>query len=147
MLDRSDERRNRRAAAGPILPRTTAAHGAHIFVRTVQDFQERRHGRATDPDQRFLYRAIVAKRAGASEMLTPALEESGVAWGGHPSGEESESRRKSTGIEGPVGNRQHPPFWTRKAGALGGGQAMIEHWQLRREGGKRRIVEIVPEGT
>jgi len=24
---------------------------------------------------------------------------------------------------------------------------MIEHWQIRREGGQRGIVEIVPEGT
>jgi hypothetical protein len=38
-------------------------------------------------------------------------------------------------------------FWTRKAGALGGEQAMIEHWQVRREGGQRGIVEIVAEGT
>lgn len=36
-------------------------------------------------------------------------------------------------------------FWTRRAGAIGGEQAMIEHWQIRREGGKRGIVEIVPE--
>ena len=38
-------------------------------------------------------------------------------------------------------------FWTRRAGAIGGEQAMIEHWQIRREGGQRGIVEIVPEGT
>lgn len=36
-------------------------------------------------------------------------------------------------------------FWTRRSGALGGEQAMIEHWQIRREGGQRGIVEIVPE--
>jgi hypothetical protein len=30
---------------------------------------------------------------------------------------------------------------------MGGEQAMIEHWQIRREGGQRGIVEIVPEGT
>jgi hypothetical protein len=34
-------------------------------------------------------------------------------------------------------------FWTRRSGALGGEQAMIEHWQNRREGGRRGIVEIV----
>ncbi len=36
-------------------------------------------------------------------------------------------------------------FWTRCAGALGGEQAMIEHWQVRRDGEQRGIVEIVPE--
>jgi hypothetical protein len=36
-------------------------------------------------------------------------------------------------------------FWTRRCGALGGEQAMIEYWQVRREGGQRGIVEIVPE--
>lgn len=36
-------------------------------------------------------------------------------------------------------------FWTRRSGALGGEQAMIEYWQVRREGGQRGIVEIVPE--
>jgi hypothetical protein len=34
-------------------------------------------------------------------------------------------------------------FWTRVSGALGGEQAMIEYWQVRRDGGKRGIVEIV----
>jgi hypothetical protein len=34
-------------------------------------------------------------------------------------------------------------FWTRRSGALGGEQAMIEYWQVRREGGQRGIVEIV----
>jgi hypothetical protein len=38
-------------------------------------------------------------------------------------------------------------FWTRRSGAIGGEQAMVEHWQVRREGGLRGIVEIVPEGT
>jgi hypothetical protein len=38
-------------------------------------------------------------------------------------------------------------FWTRRSGAMGGEQAMIEYWQARREGGQRGIVEIVPEGT
>ena len=34
-------------------------------------------------------------------------------------------------------------FWTRRSGAMGGEQAMIEYWQIRREGGQRGIVEIV----
>jgi hypothetical protein len=34
-------------------------------------------------------------------------------------------------------------FWTKRSGALGGEQAMIEYWQLRRGGGRRGIVEIV----
>jgi hypothetical protein len=38
-------------------------------------------------------------------------------------------------------------FWTKRSGALGGEQAMIEYWQVRREGGQRGIVEIVGEGT
>ena len=38
-------------------------------------------------------------------------------------------------------------FWTRRSGAMGGEQAMIEYWQVRREGGQRGIVEILPEGT
>lgn len=37
-------------------------------------------------------------------------------------------------------------FWTRRSGALGGEQAMIEYWQTRREGGQRGIVEITAEG-
>ncbi len=36
-------------------------------------------------------------------------------------------------------------FWTRRSGALGGEQAMIEYWQVRRDGGHRGIVEITPE--
>lgn len=36
-------------------------------------------------------------------------------------------------------------FWTRRSGALGGEQAMIEYWQVRRDGGRRGIVEVVPE--
>lgn len=36
-------------------------------------------------------------------------------------------------------------FWTRRSGAIGGEHAMIEYWQVRREGGKRGIVEIVGE--
>lgn len=38
-------------------------------------------------------------------------------------------------------------FWTRRAGAIGGEQAMIDYWQVRREGGRRGIVEIVTEGS
>jgi hypothetical protein len=38
-------------------------------------------------------------------------------------------------------------FWTRRSGALGGEQAMVEYWQIRREGGQRGIVEIVSEGS
>jgi hypothetical protein len=34
-------------------------------------------------------------------------------------------------------------FWTKRSGAIGGEQAMIEYWQTRREGGRRGIVEIV----
>ena|SRR5438105_292045 len=36
-------------------------------------------------------------------------------------------------------------FWTRRVGAIGGEKAMIEYWQVRREGGRRGIVEIVTE--
>lgn len=36
-------------------------------------------------------------------------------------------------------------FWTPRSSALGGEQAMIEYWQTRRDGGRRGIVEIVPE--
>ena len=38
-------------------------------------------------------------------------------------------------------------FWTRRAGAIGGEQAMVEYWQVRRQGGLRGIVEIVREGS
>lgn len=38
-------------------------------------------------------------------------------------------------------------FWLRRLAALGGEQATIEHWQIRRDGGLRGIVEIVPEAT
>ncbi|MCC6420235.1 MAG: hypothetical protein IT429_18525 [Gemmataceae bacterium] len=37
-------------------------------------------------------------------------------------------------------------FWTSRSGALGGEQAMVEYWQIRRKGGRRGIVEIIPEG-
>lgn len=36
-------------------------------------------------------------------------------------------------------------FWTKRSGAFGGEQAMVEYWQIRREGGYRGILEIVPE--
>jgi hypothetical protein len=36
-------------------------------------------------------------------------------------------------------------FWVTRSGAIGGEQTMIEYWQVRREGGQRGIVEIVPE--
>jgi len=36
-------------------------------------------------------------------------------------------------------------FWTKRSGAIGGEQVMIEYWQARREGGRRGIVEIVGE--
>jgi hypothetical protein len=35
-------------------------------------------------------------------------------------------------------------FWTHRSGAIGGEQTMVEYWQIRREGGQRGIVEIVP---
>jgi predicted nucleotidyltransferase len=34
-------------------------------------------------------------------------------------------------------------FWIRRAAALGGEEATIAHWQIKRDGGKRGIVEIV----
>jgi predicted nucleotidyltransferase len=38
-------------------------------------------------------------------------------------------------------------FWTRRSGAIGGEQTMLEYWQVRREGGQRGIVEIVREAS
>jgi predicted nucleotidyltransferase len=38
-------------------------------------------------------------------------------------------------------------FWTCRSGAIGGEQAMIEYWQIRREGGQRGIVEIIGAGS
>lgn len=38
-------------------------------------------------------------------------------------------------------------FWTRRSGAIGGEEAMVEDWQVRRDGGQRGIVEITSEGT
>ena len=34
-------------------------------------------------------------------------------------------------------------FWIRRAAALGGEEATLAHWQLKRDGGKRGIVEVV----
>jgi hypothetical protein len=36
-------------------------------------------------------------------------------------------------------------FWATRSGAFGGEQAMIEYWQVKRDGGKRGIVEVVLE--
>lgn len=36
-------------------------------------------------------------------------------------------------------------FWTTRSGAFGGEQAMVEYWQIRREGGLRGILDVVPE--
>jgi hypothetical protein len=36
-------------------------------------------------------------------------------------------------------------FWSKRTSAFGGEQAMIENWQIRREGGLRGIIEIVGE--
>jgi hypothetical protein len=33
-------------------------------------------------------------------------------------------------------------FWVRRAGALGGEQAAIEDWQIKRDGTRRGIVEV-----
>jgi hypothetical protein len=38
-------------------------------------------------------------------------------------------------------------FWSKRSGAFGGEQAMLEYWQTRRDGGKRGIVEIVEDHT
>lgn len=38
-------------------------------------------------------------------------------------------------------------FWAKRSGAFGGEQAMIEYWQVRREGGLRGIVEITAEAS
>jgi hypothetical protein len=34
-------------------------------------------------------------------------------------------------------------FWIRRAAALGGEEAAIEHWQITRAGGQRGIVEVI----
>jgi hypothetical protein len=36
-------------------------------------------------------------------------------------------------------------FWLRRAAAFGGEQETIEYWQVTREGGRRGIVEVIPE--
>ncbi len=36
-------------------------------------------------------------------------------------------------------------FWLRRAAALGGEQAAIEHWQVKRDGSRRGVIEIVAE--
>jgi hypothetical protein len=38
-------------------------------------------------------------------------------------------------------------FWIRRVAALGGEQKALEDWQIKRDGTKRGIVEIVGEGT
>jgi hypothetical protein len=35
-------------------------------------------------------------------------------------------------------------FWVRRLAALGGEDAAIAHWQVKRDGGRRGIVEVVP---
>lgn len=37
-------------------------------------------------------------------------------------------------------------FWVRRLAALGGEQATLEHWQIKRDGSRRGIVEIIAEG-
>jgi hypothetical protein len=36
-------------------------------------------------------------------------------------------------------------FWLRRVAAWGGEQAAVEDWQVKRGGGRRGIVEIIPE--
>ena len=36
-------------------------------------------------------------------------------------------------------------FWLRRLAALGGEEAAIEYWQVKRGGGRRGIIEIIPE--
>lgn len=38
-------------------------------------------------------------------------------------------------------------FWVRKLAALGGDQTAIEHWQIKRDGTQRGIVEIIQEAS
>ena len=33
-------------------------------------------------------------------------------------------------------------FWVRRAAALGGEDAMVAHWQIKRDGNKRGILEV-----
>jgi hypothetical protein len=37
-------------------------------------------------------------------------------------------------------------FWIREMAAIGGEQAMIEHWQIKRDKTKRGIIEVVQDG-
>ena len=34
-------------------------------------------------------------------------------------------------------------FWVRRAATPGGEQGMVEHWQIKRDGNKRGILEII----
>ncbi len=36
-------------------------------------------------------------------------------------------------------------FWIRRLAALGGEDAVIEHWQIKRDGTERGIVEVVKD--
>jgi hypothetical protein len=36
-------------------------------------------------------------------------------------------------------------FWSTRSGAFGGEQAMVEYWQVKRDGGQRGILELIPE--
>jgi AcrR family transcriptional regulator len=38
-------------------------------------------------------------------------------------------------------------FWLRRMAVLGGEQAAIEDWQVKRDGSRRGVVEIVPESS
>jgi len=38
-------------------------------------------------------------------------------------------------------------FWSTRSGAFGGEQAMVEYWQVKRGGGFRGILEIIPEAS
>lgn len=38
-------------------------------------------------------------------------------------------------------------FWLRRFAALGGEQEALDHWQVKRDGGRRGVVEIVVESS
>ena len=38
-------------------------------------------------------------------------------------------------------------FWLRRLAVLGGEQETIEYWQLKRDGGKRGVVEVIQESS
>lgn len=38
-------------------------------------------------------------------------------------------------------------FWLRRLAAVGGEHAAVEHWQIKRDGSRRGIVEVVPDDT